>query len=151
LPLILFKRHCFLFCPSLQTPVELAFNIKKVFWNCILKKICLNRNFFAIKNNEEYNENYFVNKFKKVYIILLLSPIFRTLYSVSQLFSTTKLEKIPILQTYLQCVKSNLCYRVCHGFRLTTQVAYFWVDLDPFWSEHHFLMQLGQYWKLAQA
>jgi len=34
-------------------------------------------------------------------------------------------------------------YRVCHGFRLTLWVAYFWVNFDPFWSKHLFLMQLG--------
>jgi len=42
-------------------------------------------------------------------------------------------------------------YRVCQGFRLTKRVAYFWVDFDPFWSMYHFLMQLGQYWKLVWA
>jgi len=34
-------------------------------------------------------------------------------------------------------------YRVCHGFRLTMWVAYFWVNFDPIWSKHRFLMQLG--------
>ncbi len=31
-----------------------------------------------------------------------------------------------------------LYYRVSHGFRLTKQDDYFWVDFDHFWSEHHF-------------
>ena len=42
-------------------------------------------------------------------------------------------------------------YRVCHGFRLTKRDDYFQVNFDHFWSEHHFLRQLGQYWKSAWA
>ncbi len=42
-------------------------------------------------------------------------------------------------------------YRVCHGHRLMMRVAYCWANFDPFWSKHIFLMQLGQYWKLAWA
>ena len=42
-------------------------------------------------------------------------------------------------------------YSVCHGFRFTTQDDYFWVNFDHFWIQRHFIRQLGQYWKSAQA
>ena len=35
-------------------------------------------------------------------------------------------------------------YRVCHGFRLTKRDDYSRVSLDHFWSECHFMRQLGQ-------
>ena len=47
--------------------------------------------------------------------------------------------------------KMDTLYSVCHAFRLTKQDDYFWVNFDHFWSEHHFLRQLGQLWKSAWA
>ncbi len=44
----------------------------------------------------------------------------------------------------------RICYSLCHGFRLTKQDNYFWVDFDHFWIEQYFWSQLGQYWKLAR-
>ena len=40
---------------------------------------------------------------------------------------------------------------MCHGFRLTKQDDYFWVNFDHFWSKYYFLRQLGQKWKSAEA
>ncbi len=33
---------------------------------------------------------------------------------------------------------------------LRQELLIFWVNFDPFWSEHCFFMQQGQYWKLAR-
>ena len=41
--------------------------------------------------------------------------------------------------------------KVCHGFRLTKRDDYFRVNFDHFWINHHFIRQLGQYWKSAWA
>jgi len=47
------------------------------------------------------------------------------------------------MQPGVNFVINLVLYRVCHGFRLTTRIAYFWVNFDPFWSEHHFWCSWG--------
>jgi len=42
-------------------------------------------------------------------------------------------------------------YRVCHRFRLKSEMIIFWVNFDHYWIKQYFLRQLVQYWKLAQA
>ncbi len=53
---------------------------------------------------------------------------------LQKIISTQIIIEYPITITERRAllVKPSSHYRVCHGFRFTTQVAYSWVDFDPF-------------------